>query len=132
MLPTKDAYMINKTVFLSVGNALLYLVTCVLIGTGLLLEWRMDEEDRSIRLLGMGTDDWGEIHQVIAISFVALSVIHLVLNWPWIKGALRARKLAAAVLIAGVVLAGALLLWPVQRGEAHVGERFGDSLELVD
>lgn len=124
--------MINKAVLLSVGNALLYFVTCALIGTGLLLELRMDEEDRSIRLLGMGADDWGEIHQLLAISFVVLAVIHLVLNWPWIKGALRTRKLAATVLITGVVLVGALLLWPAQRGGVHVSERFEDCLDLVD
>ena len=46
-----------RSLLLSLTNAALYLVTCVLIGTGLLLEFRMDEEDGAARLFGMGQDD---------------------------------------------------------------------------
>jgi hypothetical protein len=54
----------TKSLLLSLTNVALYLVTCALIGTGLLLELRMDEEDGAARLFGMGQDDWGEIHFV--------------------------------------------------------------------
>ncbi len=70
-----------RSLLLSLTNAALYLVTCVLIGTGLLLEFRMDEEDGAARLFGMGQDDWGEIHFAFAIGFVILSLCHLLLNW---------------------------------------------------
>lgn len=69
--------MMSKTFLLSLGNAALYLSTCLLVGTGLLLELRMDEEDGATRLFGMDPDDWGEIHLVIAIGFVALTLFHL-------------------------------------------------------
>jgi hypothetical protein len=75
-------FMNKKILFLSAGNTALYFATCALIGTGLLLELRMDAEDGDVSLLGMGQDDWGEIHLIIAIGFVALAVLHLPSNSP--------------------------------------------------
>ena len=46
-----------KSLLLTPRNAALFMVTCALIGTGLMLELRMDEEDGSARLFGMGRDD---------------------------------------------------------------------------
>jgi hypothetical protein len=112
----------TKWLLLSLTNVALYLVTCALIGTGLLLELRMDEEDRAARLFGMGQDDWGEIHIVVAITFVALAVLHLVQNWAWIKTAFSRSKPAIGVLIAGLVLVAGLLLWPTTSGNTSLGE----------
>jgi formate-dependent nitrite reductase membrane component NrfD len=99
---------------LSLTNAALYLVTCALIGTGLLLELRMDEEDGAARLFGMGQDDWGEIHFAFAIGFVILSLCHLLLNWTWVKLALAKAKPAYVVVTAGLGLIAVLLLWPAE------------------
>ena len=52
----------------------------MLIGTGFLLEIRMDEENGAVRLFGMTPDDWGEIHLVIAIGFIVLTFLHLPLH----------------------------------------------------
>jgi hypothetical protein len=103
-----------KCLMLSVGNAALYLLTCGLISTGLLLELRMDEEDGAVRLFGMGRDDWGEIHFALAIGFAALTVLHLVLNWAWIKTALTQAKWAAPLLAVGLGFFAVLLLWPTE------------------
>jgi hypothetical protein len=108
----------TKALLLSPANAALYLVTCALIGTGLLLELRMDEDDRAVRLLGMGQDDWGEIHLAIAIGFVALTVLHLLLNWAWIKAAVTRARWALPALAVGFGLVAALLLWPVDQKAA--------------
>jgi hypothetical protein len=102
----------TKPILLSLANATLYLVTCTVIGTGLLLELRMDEEDGEIRLLGMGRDDWGEVHLAAAIGFVALTALHLVLNWAWIKAAVIKTKWTAPMLAAGFGIVMALLVWP--------------------
>ena len=112
-----------KSLLLSHTNAALYLVTCALIGTGLLLELRMDEEDVATRLFGMGQDDWGEIHIVVAITFVALAVLHLVQNWAWIKTAFSRSKPAISVLFAGLVFVVGLLLWPTTSVDASLGEK---------
>jgi hypothetical protein len=112
-----------KSLLLSLTNATLYLVTCALIGTGLLLELKMDQEDGAARLFGMGQDDWGEIHIVVAITFVALAVLHLVQNWAWIKAAFSRSKPAIGVLFAGLVLVAGLLLWPTTSANASWGEQ---------
>jgi hypothetical protein len=62
-----------KPFLLHVSTAGLYLATCTLVGTGLLLEWRLDE-DVSGRLLGMDRDDWGELHFGVALAFAALTL----------------------------------------------------------
>jgi formate-dependent nitrite reductase membrane component NrfD len=103
-----------RSLLLSLTNAALYLVTCVLIGTGLLLEFRMDEEDGAARLFGMGQDDWGEIHFAFAIGVVILSLCHLLLNWTWVKRALVKAKPAYVVMTAGLGLIAVLLLWPAE------------------
>jgi len=35
-------------------------------------------------LLGLGRHDWGGIHFVLALIFIALILLHLVLHWRWI------------------------------------------------
>jgi hypothetical protein len=112
----------TKSLLLSLTNAALYLVTCALVGTGLLLELRMDEEDGAARFFGMGRDDWGEIHLVVALAFAALAVLHLAQNWVWIKAAFSKSKSAMAVLIAGLVIIAGLLLWPTT-ANASLGEQ---------
>ena len=101
-----------KALALTANNAALYLATCALIGTGLLLELRLDAEDGARRLFGIGTDDWGEVHIAVALTFVSLAILHLVLNWTWIKAALAKARLAYGVLVAGFGLIAVLLLWP--------------------
>jgi hypothetical protein len=113
----------TKSLLLSLANAALYLVTCALIGTGLLLELRMDEENGETRLFGMGQDDWGEIHLVVAIVFAALVVLHLAQNWVWIKAAFSRSKPAIVVLIAGLIIVAGLLLWPTTAANASLGEQ---------
>lgn len=113
----------TKSLLLSLTNAALYLVTCALIGTGLLLELRMDEEDGPARLVGMGRDDWGEIHFIVALTFAALAVLHLVQNWAWIKSAFGKSKSVIAVLMAGLVIVAGLLLWPTTSANASLGEQ---------
>jgi hypothetical protein len=107
--------MLTKSLVLSLTNAALYLVTCALIGSGLLLEIRMDEEDGAARLFGLGRDDWGEMHIAVAITFVALAIVHVVQNWTWISAAFRRSKPAMVVLFIGLVLVAGLLLWPTDK-----------------
>ena len=104
--------MTTKPTLRPIVNAALYLASCTLVGTGLLLELRLDDEDGWRRLFGMDPDDWGEIHLLVAIAFVALALLHLLLNWAWIKTVLAKTKPAYFVLGAGLGLIGLLLLWP--------------------
>lgn len=106
---------------LSFSNALLYFATCVIVGTGLLLELRMDDEEGAIRILGMERDDWGEIHFGSAFIFSVLVVMHLYLNRIWIMVIVTRTKWAVPVLIAGLGFVAALLIWPAdQKGAGTV------------
>jgi hypothetical protein len=104
--------MSTRFLLLLFANAALYLATCALVGTGLLLELRMDVEDGAVKILDMGRDDWGEIHIAVAIAFLALTALHLLLNWAWIRAAAAKAKWAVPMLAVGFGLVAALLLWP--------------------
>jgi hypothetical protein len=94
-------------------NAALYLISCAMIGTGLVLELRLDDEEGPARLLWLGRDDWSELHFMIALGFIALVLIHLLLHWSWIKTTIRLQSTAVViVLVCGVASIGALLIWP--------------------
>lgn len=109
-----------KSLSLRICNACLYLATCLLAGTGLLLELRLDGEDGR-RVLWMGRDDWGELHLVIALVFVGLSAAHLAMNWKWVSGLLRSglRWPVLATVVAGLALVVGLLVAP--SGGGHAG-----------
>jgi hypothetical protein len=96
------------------ANAALYLTTCALAGTGLLLELRMDDEDGAVRLFGMGRDDWGEIHIAVAIGFLALTALHLLSNLAWVRAAAARAWWAAPMLTLGLGIVSILLFWPLQ------------------
>jgi hypothetical protein len=117
---------------LALLNSVLYLATGALAGTGLLLELRMDVEDGAVRILGLGRDDWGEIHIVVAITFLALTGLHLLLNWGWIRAAVSRTGWAIPVLAAGFGLVAALLLWPADHTTAGSDTKADQRQEEVD
>ena len=44
--------------------------------------------------LGWGRHDWGSLHFWVAVVFVGMLVVHLALNWTWIKGTFFTRRAA--------------------------------------
>lgn len=36
--------------------------------------------------LGLHRHEWGDLHLILGISMLVILVLHLCLNWPWIKG----------------------------------------------
>lgn len=39
----------------------------------------------SVTVLGLGRHDWGDIHNVAGVVFLAIVGLHLVLHWRWIR-----------------------------------------------
>lgn len=113
--------MSTKALLLAITNTALYLCVCLLIGTGLLLEFRLDQDHGPLRLLSLSSDDWGEVHFAVALAFVGLAVLHLALNWSWIRTVLIRLKVAVVLAGLGMVFVVGLLLWPVQPSEAAGG-----------
>lgn len=76
-----------KNNLLKVVNYLLYLSLTLLIGTGILLFWKLPpgrEGGRGLSLLGWTRHEWGDFHFWVATIMVVLAVVHLALNWRWI------------------------------------------------
>ena len=73
-----------KVVVLRICNAVLYVCTCLLVATGLLMELRL--EGRGAAVLGIDREEWGEFHFAVALTFAGLCVVHLILNWNWVVG----------------------------------------------
>jgi uncharacterized protein DUF4405 len=104
----------------------LYLVSCALLGTGLLLAYRLPHghgAGRMVTFLGYGRHDWGTIHTWLAWVAIFLVVFHLILNREWLVEIAASRRLArlAAGILAGLLIGSAFLVLPVEQRERGTG-----------
>jgi hypothetical protein len=77
-----------KNPLLRVTNLLLYLSFCGLVGTGALLTWRLvpgSRGGRGLSVLDMGRHDWGDIHFWCGVVCLVATIVHMLLNWAWLK-----------------------------------------------
>jgi hypothetical protein len=100
-------------------NLLLWLGSCFVAATGLLMEYRLPpgrEGGAGLSLLGLGRHDWGELHLWAGWVVIVLVVLHLALHWRWLaKAAAKGRKWpVAAGLAAGAALIVLAFVLPVQ------------------
>lgn len=109
-------------------NLFLYLVFCTLVGSGLLLAYRLPPGSRGghgLELLGMSRHDWGDIHLWLGYAMLLGVILHLAMNWQWLrKIAAKARIWMLALgLGVGVAIISAFLLAPIeQTSRRHEGE----------
>jgi uncharacterized membrane protein len=111
-------------------NLSLYLVFCFMVGTGILLEYRLvpgSEGGHGLSALGMGRHDWGDWHFWLGASFVVLVILHLWLNRAWLH------KIAAKMkwwrlwlgLIAGLIIILGIAFLPLKKSENGHGHGRG-------
>lgn len=106
-----------------IGNLLLWILFCVMSGTGLLLAYRLPPGSRGghgLSALGWTRHDWGDLHFWISFAFLALLLIHLALHWRWfwqIASRRRAWPLLAGI-GAGLMVMIGLFCLPVKRQES--------------
>lgn len=106
-----------------VSNLLLYVAFCGLAGTGLLMKYRLPPGSRGghgLTSLGLGRHEWGDIHLWLAWAVIATTVLHLVLNWRWLRIIAARRRwapLAGGLAFGAAVLAMPLIL-PISRAGA--------------
>jgi len=131
----------SKTVWNLIVNVLLYLLGCVLVSTGAILYFLLVPGSRGghgLSLLGMSRHEWGDIHFYLACGITALTIIHLLLNWPWIKAVVKRyvsskdKQLGtggtlsiALLLFLGVGLVAAPFVIGVERGNSHGDHGYG-------
>lgn len=103
-------------------NLLLYLSFCFIVGTGLLIQYKLlpgSEGGHGLSALGMGRHDWGDLHFYVSLAFIAFIILHIVLSWGWLKR-VAANKQVWAVLLGlgvGVVLIGSIFFLPIDHTE---------------
>lgn len=111
-----------KQVSMRALNLALYLGSCLLLGTGLLLKYRLppgSRGGRGMEALGLDRHQWGDVHFWIALAVAALVIIHLVQNWAWLRriaGSGRGWPLAGG-LLAGAAVVAVIVLLPVTERE---------------
>jgi hypothetical protein len=95
------------------SNGVLYLVFCLLAGTGLAMEFRLD--DASATLLGVAKRDWARVHAITALSVLSLVAFHLWVNWPWLRSVLARLCWPTLVVVAvGLAVLATFLHAPVR------------------
>ena len=104
----------------------LYLVSCALGGTGLLLAYRLPHghgEGRMVTFLGYGRHDWGTIHTWLAWVAIFLVVFHLIWNREWLVKIAASGRLArlAAGIFAGLLIGSAFLVLPLEERDRGTG-----------
>ena len=116
-----------KILLARVLNLLLYLSFCAMVGTGLLMAFRLipgSRGGRGLEVWGWSRHEWGDLHTWISYLFIALVVLHLALHWAWLTKCAASGHLWRLVLglIVGLSIIAAFLLLPVQqreRGKSH-------------
>ncbi len=111
---------IKKSKLNLVIDALLLLCLAAIAGIGLLIKyvlvpgyqrWEIYGRNVSLFLWGLDRHQWGTIHFIIGLVFLALLVLHIVLHWQMIVGIYRglipnrfARWVIALILLVVTVL----------------------------
>jgi hypothetical protein len=102
-------------------NLALYLGFCLLLGTGLLLAFRLPHGGSAApitRFLGYPLHFWAQAHLWTSYAIVLLLLAHLTLHWRWlttVAGSGRTRRLVAGLLL-GMAIVIFFLLYPVSGG----------------
>lgn len=103
---------INRTV-----NTGLFWTFCLLVSSGLILEYRLGTEfldPTGATIWGMDWKAWSILHQTLGFILCALIMLHLWMNRRWIWAVATARQ-NWAILI-GIAIGLALLLIPLLTG----------------
>ena len=113
----------NKTMR-TITDIALYVAMSFLAGTGLLIHYRLVPGFRGghgLTCLGLSRHDWGTYHLWAAYLLLALILVHLILNYAFIRNVVAAKKswLVCVLGLLGLLLTALFLLLPVERSETN-------------
>lgn len=112
-------------------DILMYVAMCFLASTGLLLKHRLvpgSQGGHGLVLFGLGRHDWGAVHLWTAYTLILLLLVHIILNFRFIKNVVASKKNHIMIILAllGIFVTGFLLCAPIERiehGEGHSHSR---------
>ncbi len=112
---------------LNIGlNTLLFSLGLVLLGTALLLEFRMPHGREGVQVLFLGLDrhEWGAIHWWIGLMLAFGVTLHLGLHWRWIwrVAASQRRGLLLGVAIVSMAVLAFFAFVPTEPIEHQPGQ----------
>ncbi len=86
MKKTTWKYLVDTLLFISItGIAFIGILMAFFLAEGPTSQARESEK----YFLSLHRHQWGDIHLYLSLAFTALVVIHLILEWSWIKGETR-------------------------------------------
>jgi hypothetical protein len=101
---------------------ILYLLFCLLAGTGFLLAYRFPHGPSAGSLLFIGLDrrEWGDIHTWLAYAAIGVAALHLLLNRRWLVKVAASRGVWQLVtgIGTGLLIIGFFVLAPAEN-QAH-------------
>ncbi|MFV0338507.1 MAG: DUF4405 domain-containing protein [Chthoniobacterales bacterium] len=102
----------------------LWFLFCFLLGTGLLIHYRLVpgfKGGHGLEMFDMSRHEWGAFHLWTSYLFLAFLSVHLILNWSFIKNAIAKRiKWRALVLcVLGLSIVGFFLVAPISQNDAQ-------------
>jgi hypothetical protein len=114
----------KNTTIRTVTDIAMYLAMSFLTGTGLLIHYRLVpgfQGGHGLTFLGLSRHEWGVYHLWVAYLLLALIVVHLILNYAFIKNVIAAKKswLVYVLGLLGLLLTALFLLLPIERSEAN-------------
>ncbi len=110
----------KNTTVRTLTDILMFGAMCFLAGTGLLLHFRLVPGymgGRGLTVLGLSRHDWGACHLWCAYLLLFLVLVHLVLNFAFIKNCIAAKKtwVVIGLGLAGLAIAFGFLFLPLKR-----------------
>ncbi|MFO7936630.1 MAG: DUF4405 domain-containing protein [Kiritimatiellia bacterium] len=116
--------------FRVIVDLLMFGSMCFLAGTGLLIHYRLVPGFRGghgLTLLGLSRHEWGTYHLWAAYLLLFLVIVHLVLNFAFIKNVIARRKLWLIIFLglSGTIITLFFLFMPIEKqsddGRNHRG-----------
>ena len=124
----------SRTLLPRVLNMGLWLSFCAMVGSGLLLAFRLppgSQGGRGLEALGLGRHEWGDLHTWMSYAFIILIVLHLLVHWRWLWQ-VAARKRSWPLLAGiglGVVLMLLLAFQPVGKSSEGSGKHKNNQIQ---
>ena len=115
-------------------DILMFVAMCFLAGTGLLIHYRLVPGfmgGRGLTVLGLSRHEWGTYHLWAAYVLLFLVLVHMVLNFAFIKNVIAAKRtwIVIGMGLAGLTIIFGFLFLPVKRG-AGDGQEQGHGMRL--
>lgn len=110
----------NTKMIRIITDLALFAAMCFLTGTGLLIHYKLLPGfmgGRGLTVLGLSRHQWGTYHLWAAYFLLLLLLVHLVLNYAFIKNCIAAKRtwIVIGLGLIGAAFISAFLLLPVER-----------------